>query len=112
VHHAGSIEAITGEHVNDLLDAGDPGVQRLVERFAEDVAVGLADLVYVLDPQVFVLGGGLVGLGEPLRRAVEENLAARILGAAHRQRVPVLTAVLGSFAGAIGAAALAWDQRE
>lgn len=111
VHRAGSIEAITGEHVNELLDSGDPGVQRLVERFAEDVAVGLAGLVYVLDPQVFVLGGGLVGLGEPLRRAVEERLAARILGAEHRPRVPVLTAVLGSFAGAIGAAALASDQR-
>ncbi len=107
VERAGSVAAIRGEHVNELLNEGEPGIDVLIKRFAADVAVGMANLVYVLDPEVFVLGGGLVDLGEVLRAAIEHELADRILGAAYRPAVPVLTAKLGSYAGAIGAAALA-----
>lgn len=109
VERAGSVDSIRGEHVNELLDEGEPGIEALIARFAKDVAVGMADLVYVLDPQVIVLGGGLVDLGECLRENVERSLAERILGADYRPKVPVLTAKLGSYAGAIGAAALATD---
>ncbi len=107
IERAGSVEGIKGEHVNELLDEGEPGIEALIARFAKDVAVGMADLVYVLDPEVFVLGGGLVDLGEVLRSNVETHLAGLILGADHRPAVPVLEARLGSYAGAIGAAALA-----
>lgn len=110
VERAGSVADIRGEHVNELLNSGEPGIEALIARFAKDVAVGLADLVYVLDPAVFVLGGGLVELGEVLRSNVESCLAARILGAAHRPKVPVVLAELGSYAGAIGSAALAADE--
>lgn len=112
VDRAGSVADIRGEHVQELLDEGEPGIEALLRRFSHDVAVGMADLVYVLDPEVFVLGGGLVDLGEPLRRAVEESLAERILGADYRPAVPVVLAELGSYAGAIGAALLAADAIE
>jgi glucokinase len=104
---AGSVAAIRGEHVNELLHEDEPGIAALIARFSRDVAVGLADLVYVLDPQVFVLGGGLVELGEVLRSNIESSLADRILGAAHRPPIPIVLAQLGSYAGAIGSAALA-----
>ena len=107
VERAGSVAAIRGEHVNELLNEGEPGIEALIARFARDVAVGMADLVYVLDPEIIVLGGGLVDLGECLRKNIEDSLAERILGAAYRPRVPVVTAKLGSYAGAIGSAALA-----
>ncbi len=107
IDRAGSVADIRGEHVNELLDDGEPAIIPLIARFARDVSVGMADLVYVLDPEVIVLGGGLVGLGEPLRANVERHLASRLLGAEHRPKVPVKMAELGSFAGAIGSAALA-----
>ena len=107
VERAGSVAVVRGEHVQELLDEGEPGIGALIRRYSHDVAVGLADLVYVLDPEVFVLGGGLVDLGEPLRAHVEKSLAERILGAPYRPAVPVILAELGSHAGAIGSAALA-----
>lgn len=106
---AGSVEGILGEHINELVDRGEPEVEPLIDEFAESVAVGMADLVYILDPAVIVLGGGLVGLGEMLRSKVEAALAIRILGRDYRPQVPVLLAKLGSEAGAIGAGALAFD---
>ena len=109
VQRAGSVADIRGEHVNELLDEGEPGIEALIGRFATDVAVGMADLLYVLDPEVIVLGGGLVDLGECLRSSIEDSLADRILGAQYRPRVPVVMAQLGAYAGAIGAAALAAD---
>lgn len=107
VQRAGSVADIRGEHVHEGLDEGDAGIEALIARFSEDVAVGIADLVYVLDPEMVVLGGGLVNLGEVLRSNVERCVASRILGADHRPKIRVRLAVLGSFAGAIGAADLA-----
>ncbi len=106
---AGSVDAILGEHVNELVDARVPEVEPLIAEFSESVAVGMADLVYVLDPEIIVLGGGLVGLGEMLRSKVEAALAVRILGRNYRPEVPVMLAKLGPRAGAIGAGALAFD---
>ncbi len=106
---AGSVEEIRGEHINDLVERNEPGVEPLIREFAEGVSVGLADLVYILDPEIIVLGGGLVGLGEMLRSTVESALAVRILGGDHRPSVPVVLAELGARAGAIGAGALAFD---
>ena len=109
VELAGSIDGIRGEHVKELVDSGEPEVEGLLCEFAKGVAVGMADLVYVLDPELIVLGGGLVTLGEMLRSNVEAELADRILGKDHRPRVPVALAKLGPQAGAIGAGALAFD---
>lgn len=106
---AGSVDDILGEHINELVDANEPEVEPLIAEFAESVSVGMADLVYILDPEIIVLGGGLVGLGEMLRSKVEAALAVRILGRAYRPGVPVVLAELGSRAGAIGAGALAFD---
>lgn len=106
---AGSVDDILGEHINELVDAGEPEVTPLIEAFSESVAVGMADLVYVLDPQIIVLGGGLVSIGDLLRSNVEAALAKRILGRDYRPSVPVVLAELGPRAGAIGAGALAFD---
>lgn len=109
VELAGSVEDLRGEHINELVNSGDESVVPFIEAFAESVAIGMADLVYILDPSIIVLGGGLVDLGELLRAKVEEALAVRILGRQHRPQVPVALAQLGPRAGAIGAGVLAFD---
>lgn len=104
---AGSVEAIRGEHVQTALVAGDADALEIVAEYAGEVARGLAAVVYLLDPARIVLGGGVIRLGEPLRRGVEDALAATLVGAEHRPRVRVALAVLGVEAAAIGAALLA-----
>jgi glucokinase len=67
----------------------------------------LADVSYLLDPELFILGGGLSGAGDYLLEVVER----------HYRRYPKLTgdrarfalARLGSAAGMYGAARLACD---
>jgi len=103
----GSIETIRGEHVSAAVGDGASDVIELVDAFAADVALGMTNLMYVLDPARIVLGGGLVHLGEPLRSRVQHWVDETTLGGAVRPHVPVVLAELGSRSGALGAAMLA-----
>ncbi len=105
----GKADAVTGEQVGLAAGAGDPDATALLRVFAANVAVGLAGLVNVLDPEVVVVGGGLVALGDVLLEPVREELAARIEGGAARPPVDVVAATLGEQAGVVGAAVLARD---
>ena len=77
--------------------------------FAWWFALGVANLVNILDPDVVVVGGGLTDAGdlflEPARRA----FADLVLASRHRATVPLVPAALGPEAGAIGAGLLAAD---
>ena len=86
---------------------GNTHALELLDAFAADVAVGLTNLIYVLDPARIVLGGGLVEIGEPLRERVQAQVDATTLGGAYRPDVPVVLADLGARSAALGAAMLA-----
>lgn len=104
---AGDANAIRGEHVSAAIDANDAEALELLDVFASDVAVGMTNLMYVLDPARIVLGGGLVDIGEPLRARVQHWVDETTLGGAFRPDVPVRLAELGPRSAALGAAMLA-----
>lgn len=106
---AGELAAIRGEHVVAAAQDRDPDALRLLTDLGWWVAAGIADLVNVLDPQVVVLGGGLVAAGDLLLQPVRAAYEQMVIGAAHRPPVPIELATLGPAAGAIGAALLAAD---
>lgn len=103
----GDPEAVRGEHVTATAADGDREALVVIERFAWWVALGIANLVNVLDSEIVVIGGGLVEVGDllldPIRGAYEDL----VLGAVHREPVPIVAAQLGERAGAWGAALLA-----
>ncbi|MGY9084340.1 MAG: ROK family protein [Acidimicrobiales bacterium] len=103
----GSVDAIRGEHVSAAIAAKDPDALALLDLFSADVAVGMTNLLYVLDPACIVLGGGLVDIGEPLRSRVQHCVDETTLGGAFRPKVPVVLAELGPRSAALGAAMLA-----
>jgi glucokinase len=99
--------AVTGESVEIAAAAGDGDACALLERYADNIALGLANLANILDPECIVIAGGVVELGallfDPLRRA----FAARLEGTEHRPEIRILQAHFGERAGALGAALLA-----
>ena len=109
---AGSTEAITGFTVAAARQGGDADAARIFDGFCRQVALGLANLVLILDPERIILGGGLTDIGEPLRTGVASGLGELTLGSAHRPPVEVVMAELGDDAGALGAALWAHDQAE
>ena len=97
---------VRGEHLTAAAAAGDAEAQAVLVDFAWWVALGLANLANIFDPQAFVLGGGLVEVGELLLGPVRAAFAGLLTGAAHRPDVAIVPATLGEHAGAIGAACL------
>ena len=104
---AGGLERVTGEVVFAAAKAGDPAAIGLFDRLGEWLGIGLGSLVTLLDPEIVVIGGGLIAAGELLLTPTRLALPAHTF--AHDRRVlpPVVAASLGQAAGLIGAADLA-----
>ena len=66
-------------HLSTALQQNDPAARRIFQETAEDLAFGLSHVVHLFHPQVIVIGGGLAGLGEPLRAAVATALRPFIM---------------------------------
>jgi glucokinase len=96
-----------GETVTAAAKAGDTEALRVMEEFAGWVALGLVNLAYLLDPQLFVIGGGLVDAGDVLLEPTRQAFNTLLAGAVHRPPIGVVAAQLGEHAGGIGAALLA-----
>lgn len=98
--------SLTAKALADLAAAGEPRARRALERHAERLARGLAEVVNLVDPEVIVLGGGVGGLS-----GLAEGLAARIRPRvfADDWRCEVVRPRFGDSSGVRGAAWL-WDQ--
>ncbi|MGH9184559.1 MAG: ROK family protein [Acidimicrobiales bacterium] len=103
----GDPEAVRGEHVTAAASNGDPEALDVFRRFAWWVALGIANLVNLLDPEVVVVGGGLVEAGDMLLDPVRTAYRDLVMAGDRRPAVPIVPAELGERAGAIGAALLA-----
>jgi glucokinase len=105
----GDPELVRGEHVTATARQGDAGAIAVLDELAEWIGVGLANLVNILDPELIVIGGGLVDAAEFLLPRAQARVHERVLAGGRRPKVPVVAAVLGERAGAIGTALLAAD---
>jgi len=103
----GTPEGVTGKHVTEAAQQGDPVAREAFENIGRWLGSGLADMAALLDPAMFVIGGGVSEAGDlllaPTRSAFEHALVAR----AHRPLAAVVPAELGNDAGLVGAADLA-----
>ncbi len=103
----GKPESVRGEDVTTGARAGDAGSLAVMGDLAQWVALGLANLVNILDPAVVVIGGGLVEAADVLLPELRPRFAGLVLAGDQRPSSPIVAAALGERAGAIGAAVLA-----
>jgi glucokinase len=69
-------QGVGGEakHLAAAWQQGDAAARRLLRETTEDLAFGLSHVVHLFHPEIIILGGGLSGVGEPLRTSVESAL--------------------------------------
>lgn len=103
---ARSFDGLTGPVVTDAARAGDPAAQSICTTMGRWLGRGLANLAAVLDPSVFVVGGGVSAAGDLLLRPAREEFAHTLTGRGFRPRAEVELATLGPDAGLVGAADL------
>ena len=100
----GDPESVRGEDVSAAAAAGDPEAQQVIREVGGWVGFGLANLAAVLDPQCFVLGGGVVQAGDLLIDSARATFAELVEGGDRRPRVVIAPAAFGERAGAVGGA--------
>jgi glucokinase len=103
----GDPAAVTGTHVGIAAGQGDPDARALLVQYADNVALGLAGLANILDPECVVIAGGLVELGPLLFGPLREAFGRHVEGVDYRPPIAIVPAQLGERAGAVGAAVLA-----
>lgn len=84
----------------------DPVAARVWSEGLDALATGLATLTLLVDPEVIVLGGGVAQAGDAFLEPLRERLSAAL---AWREAPRLTTAALGTHAGRIGAAMLAFE---
>ncbi len=107
----GDTDAVTGHEVGAAAAAGDKEALGLLDRYADNVALGLAGLANILDPERIVFAGGIISLGPLLFDPLHAAFLRHVEAAEHRPPIPIVPAALGVPAGAIGAAVLARSLR-
>jgi glucokinase len=105
----GDPEAVRGEHVTAAAVRGDPEALAVMNEFAWWLALGLANLANALDPQVIVLGGGLIEAADVVMAPVCRAFAD-LAEAPEARGVEVVAAALGERAGAVGAALIGGER--
>jgi glucokinase len=103
----GNPSAITGPLVTQAAHAGDEGAREAFAIVGRWIGEGLASLAAILDPDCFVIGGGVSDAGPLLLEPAAAAFAASLTGRDYRPHAPVVLAQLGSSAGLVGAADLA-----
>src|SRR6201999_2450273 len=99
---------LTGPLITEWATAGDPVAQGAIEAIGRALGVGIVNLVNTFNPQVVVIGGGVIAAGELLLAPAREVMMRRALSPA-KDVVRVEAARFGSEAGMIGAGLLARD---
>jgi glucokinase len=99
---------ISGPLVTELAHDGDVAAIDALAIIGEWLGVGVCNLVNMLNPDVVVIGGGVIAAGDLLLEPVRAVVAERALSPA-REHVRIVPARFGAESGMLGAAALALE---
>jgi glucokinase len=100
--------ALTGPLVVELAHDGDQSAVEAVTLIGARLGVAITSLVNIFNPEVVVVGGGVIAAGELLLEPARAEVAARALPPS-KDEVKIVAARFGDEAGMIGAATLAFD---
>lgn len=91
-----------------LADNNDPTALTFWHNYGKQLGAGLASLIYILTPEVIIIGGGVSASAKHFLPSTEKEIQKRVLPSS-RVNLKITVANLGNQAGMVGAAKLAWD---
>lgn len=99
-----SMDTITAKDIFDAAKDGDKFAKDQVKALGQKLALASGNIALMVDPEVFVIGGGVSKAGQILLDAVEEYYKKYTFGKAQESKFVLAT--LGNDAGIYGAASL------
>ena len=101
----GNVDAVTSEMVGQAFTAGDPLAREVLLETVDLLALWLGNTVDLLEPDVMIMGGGVLTMLRPLFDDLRQRLPRYCVNS-RCQEIPLLPACYGADAGIAGGAAL------
>lgn len=101
-------EKLTGKEIFDAYKAKDTLATEVVEEFAEYLGLGLAQAAQVVNPQAFVIGGGVSKNGPCVAEIIQKKFEKNVMSA--MKGTEFCLAELGNDAGMYGAVRMVLTQ--
>ena len=105
----GRLSPLDPGELSRLADLGDAAALEVWRRYGQWLGIGLSSLLYVLTPEVVLIGGGLSAASRHFLPAVWHEVNRRVL-AQSCSGLEIRACALGNGAGRLGAAKLALDR--
>lgn len=103
----GKWRRISGHHVTSAAREGDELAVELLATIGRWVGEGAASVAALLDPELFVVGGGLSAAGELVMAPARAAFSAHLSASGHHPEAQFAVASMGNDAGIVGAGDLA-----
>lgn len=101
-------EELTPAALAARAQAGDEIAMQVWERVGREIGAGLSNVVWLLNPDAIVIGGGISKAGDVLFNPIRRTIRERTMPALY-DGLMIMPALLGNDAGIIGSAAIALD---
>lgn len=98
-------KTLNGKEIFDLEKKEIVEYQEVISEWIENLTDGLSSIIYCFNPANIILGGGVIGQGEPLINRIKNSLFKKI-GSQFKEKLNITQAKLGNNAGMIGASYL------
>lgn len=102
----GRLENVNGKTAFDARLEGDNIASDVIARFIEYLAIGVSNVINMLQPETLCIGGGVSAQGDTIILPLRERVAPITFAGRDGLRTEITTAKLGNDAGIIGAAML------
>jgi len=102
----GDLSQISPKTIKDAASQGDELGMEILDFVTDCIATAFSSIAYILQPQAFIVGGGVAQEADMMFDLIRKHLSER-LSPHFYKRLEVKPAELGNYAGMIGCATLA-----
>ncbi|NDJ51499.1 MAG: ROK family protein [Chloroflexi bacterium] len=103
---SGDMTEVTSKVVGDAAKRGDALAIEIIENAGWHIGLSISSLMMLLNPDKFVLGGGVTNTGELLFEPIHKAIEKYTIHPRYYEKVPIVQAELGGDIGLYGGAAL------
>jgi len=96
-------DEITAKMINDAAFQGDKASLDIMEETGRYLGIAIVNIMHILNPEMIVLAGGMIGSGELLMNPIRQVTTQRAFEASYKD-TKIVFSQLGNDAGIIGAA--------
>ncbi len=93
---------LNGKEIFELEKAGDTKIKEIVDTWIDYFTDGLSTIIYIFNPSLVVIGGGVTKQGDYLLDRIHKSLDGK-LGENYKKNLKIRFAQLGNNAGMLGA---------